>query len=49
MNDKLLKQLLCEFIGTFALCFVGIGAIYNNPGLLGVALAHGLTIAVMQG
>ena len=45
MNDKLLKQLLCEFIGTFALCFVGIGAIYNNPGLLGVALAHGLTIA----
>jgi MIP family channel proteins len=46
MNDKLIKQLTCEFIGTFALCFIGIGAIHNSPGLLGVALAHGLTIAV---
>jgi len=34
-------------IGTFALIFVGVGAIHANPGLLGVALAHGLTIAVM--
>ncbi len=48
------KALLAEFIGTFALCFIGIGAIASNaialgPGssLLGVALAHGLTIAVM--
>jgi len=38
-----------EFIGTFALIFVGAGsAIYgDNIGLVGVALAHGLTIAVM--
>ena len=42
-----LSQCLAEAIGTFALIFIGIGAIYANPGLLGVALAHGLTIAVM--
>ena len=36
-----------EFIGTFALVFVGISAMCNNVGLVGVALAHGLTIAVM--
>lgn len=47
MNQSLAKQCVAEFIGTFALCFVGILAIHHNPGLLGVALAHGLTIAVM--
>ena len=50
MNQNLLKQCIAEFIGTFALCFVGILAIHHSPGLpglLGVALAHGLTIAVM--
>lgn len=53
MNSNLPKQCVAEFIGTFALIFVGIGAIANNSspangvGLLGVALAHGLTIAVM--
>ncbi len=47
MNAKLLKQCVAEFIGTFALIFIGVGAIYHNAGLLAVALAHGLTIAVM--
>jgi len=47
MNVSLLKQCVAEFIGTFALIFVGVGAIYQNAGLLAVALAHGLTIAVM--
>jgi len=53
MNSNLAKQCAAEFIGTFALIFVGIGAIANNSspaagvGLLGVALAHGLAIAVM--
>lgn len=47
MNQTLAKQCVAEFIGTFALCFVGMLAIHHNPGLLGVALAHGLTIAVM--
>ena len=52
MNQNLLKCCVAEFIGTFALIFVGVLAIHNNRpdagvGLLGVALAHGLTIAVM--
>lgn len=47
MDSKLTKQCVAEFIGTFTLIFVGVGAIYNGPGLLGVALAHGLAIAVM--
>src|ERR1039457_2555786 len=44
--DKL-RSCLAEFIGTFALIFIGIGAIkaagHDN---LAIALAHGLTIAV---
>src|SRR3984957_16147493 len=53
MNASLLKKWVAEFIGTFTLIFIGVGAIHNasNPtagvGLLGVALAHGLAIAVM--
>lgn len=48
-----IRPLIAEFVGTFALIFVGIGAIFhmgrltNNAGLLTIALAHGLTIAVM--
>src|SRR6202022_904166 len=41
-----LRPLLAEFVGTFALIFVGIGAIKTaGHDVLGVALAHGLTIA----
>src|SRR3954466_5726841 len=47
MQTSLLKQCVAEFIGTFALIFIGVGAIYHNAGLLAVAFAHGLTIAVM--
>lgn len=52
MNPRLLKQCAAEFVGTFTLIFVGVGAIANNTptaglGLLGVAFAHGLAIAVM--
>lgn len=47
MQPSLGKQCAAEFIGTFALIFVGVGAIYHNAGLLAVALAQGLTIAVM--
>jgi MIP family channel proteins len=37
---------LAEFVGTFALIFVGVGAIKTaGHDVLGIALAHGLTIA----
>jgi aquaporin Z len=47
------KALLAEFVGTFTLIYVGVCAIAANDltggglGLTGVALAHGLAIAVM--
>ncbi len=47
------KALLAEFIATFVLVFVGVGATASNAltqgnlGLLGIALAYGLTIAAM--
>ena len=47
------KKFIAEFIGTFALIFVGVGSIAGDfmnggqTGLVGIALAHGLTIAVM--
>ena len=49
----MIKKCIAEFIGTFALIFIGVGAIHNaadpmaGVGLLGVALAHGFAIAVM--
>ena len=53
MDPTLRKQCVAEFVGTFALIFIGVGVIANhvnlnsNAGLLAVALAHGLAIAVM--
>lgn len=45
------RVLVAEFLGVFALCFIGILAIYHlgsvPGGLLGIALAHGLTITAM--
>jgi aquaporin Z len=47
------RQLLAEAIGTFFLCFAGIGAIVSTEapvssgvGLLGIALAHGLALSI---
>ena len=48
-----IKPLVAEFIGTFTLIFIGVGAISadyitgGKLGLTGIALAHGLAIAVM--
>jgi len=47
------KALVAEFVGTFTLIFIGVGAIAADQitngalGLTGIALAHGLAIAVM--
>jgi aquaporin TIP len=38
---------IAEFVGAFALTFIGAGAIAVGANLLGVAFAHGLVIAVM--
>jgi MIP family channel proteins len=40
------KVFLAEFIGTFALVFVGAGAAIAGADTVSIALAHGLTIAV---
>jgi MIP family channel proteins len=40
------KVFLTELIGTFALVFIGAAVGMYNAGLLAVALAHGLTLAV---
>ena len=45
MESKLSTALVAEFIGTFALIFIGAGAgAIGAGGLVGVALAHGLVI-----
>ena len=52
MDGDVARRAAAEFVGTFALIFVGAGAIATGAGLgdqslVGVALAHGLAIAVM--
>jgi MIP family channel proteins len=51
MSEKWHEQLIAEFIGTFALVFIGAGAVVvagpAGSGLVGVALAHGVVLAVM--
>jgi MIP family channel proteins len=41
------KVFVAELLGTFVLVFVGAAVGLYNAGLLAVALAHGLTLAVM--
>lgn len=48
-----LRPLVAEFLGTFALVFIGAGAVVVDAsqggalGLVGIALAHALVLAVM--
>lgn len=45
-----MRALVAEFIGTFALIFIGGAAIAiggSDAGLIGAALAHGLVLAIM--
>src|SRR5665213_1341476 len=47
------KALIAEIVGTFTLIFIGVGSMVadsmsgGKAGLTGIALAHGLAIAVM--
>src|SRR5688500_15058194 len=49
MEYDALRRGVAEFIGAFALIFVGVGSIMfvQSNLLVGIAFAHGLTIAVM--
>jgi aquaporin TIP len=51
VRGDVLRRCVAEFVGTFALVFVGAGSIAVTAGtdgaLLAVALAHGLVIGVM--
>ena len=52
MFEDALRRAVAEFVGAFALIFIGVGSIVtansiHDPSLIGVAIAHGVTIAVM--
>jgi MIP family channel proteins len=47
MNEDWVRRGAAEFVGAFTLTFVGVAAIALGADLVGVALAHGLAIAVM--
>lgn len=56
MSEDIGRKVVAEFVGTFALIFVGAGSIVAasvvgggdlGPNLVTIALAHGLVIAVM--
>src|SRR5258705_8615647 len=50
MSNRIAPKLVAEFIGTFALIFIGAGAgaVVGDgvglPGLIAIAFAHGLTV-----
>ena len=47
MQGDVFRRSAAELVGAFALTFIGAGAIMTGSGLVGVAFAHGLVIAVM--
>ena len=48
-GSKTSSALIAEFIGTFALIFIGAGAgALGIGGLVGVAFAHGLVVAGLR-
>ncbi len=52
-SEQYVKPVVAEFIGTFAFVFIGAGSIITNTltlgavGLVGIAFAHGLALAIM--
>jgi aquaporin Z len=52
VHEEPLRRGVAEFVGTFTLIFIGAGSIVaaeavHDPSLIGVAIAHGVAIAVM--
>src|SRR5438874_6370291 len=47
MPVRLGACLVAEFVGTFALCFVGVLSLHSGAGLVAVALAHGLILSTL--
>jgi aquaporin TIP len=52
MFEDPLRRAVAEFVGAFTLIFIGVGSIVtaeaiHDPSLIGVAIAHGVAIAVM--
>src|SRR3989441_9415078 len=53
MSEGYVKPVIAELVGTFAFVFIGAGSIITNVlthgaiGLLGIALAHGLALAIV--
>jgi aquaporin TIP len=47
VEGDVFRRSAAELVGAFALTFVGAGSIMSGAGLVGVAFAHGLVIAVM--
>jgi aquaporin TIP len=47
VQGETFRRSVAEFVGTFALVFIGAGSIMSGGGLVGVALAHGLILAIM--
>ena len=53
MNTTAMRPLVAEFLATFALIFIGAGAVVMDThtggglGLVGVALAHALVLSIM--
>jgi len=41
------QRVVAEFLGSFALTFIGAGSVMIAQDLVGVALAHGLVLAIM--
>jgi MIP family channel proteins len=52
MPEEMVQRAVAEFVGAFTLIFIGAGSIVaanavGDPTLIGVAIAHGVAIAVM--
>jgi len=47
VEGEVFRRSVAEFVGIFALVFVGAGAAMTGSGLVGTALAHGIILAVM--